>query len=255
MKETSKLGQLKKKLFIVACYLLVALALLLYVTYSHYRMRIQAEVYMPETYAIEASMSLDPRLTTGESIMLNSAFLNELNPASDADAYAQNDNPHYRILLRVANADTTASEEVTIKDEVAWTYKLTIETSGRLPLEFVVYEDDESGTPEKYTAVAYNGTYSDSPLEYKFTNAEGEELQVALPAVAEPDGDIQVNVHKIYVGWDKTKQNTADYDPSVYENVEFRKEVDELKLRVSLVSDELEKVETVDSEGIVVYTD
>lgn len=230
------LAKLKKRLFIVAGYLLVATAMLVYVSYSHFRMKIEAQVYMPETYEIQASMSLDPKLSTAQSVELGSAFLNELNPSSDA---ADLDSKRC-ITLFVSNGDTTSPEAISSVSELDAKYTITIESSGRLPLEFLIYDSVEEGQAKTtYTAVAFDGSYSygDGPLEFRFTDENGTEFRPALPQGTE--GAATRNMHKIYVGWDQSARLRGDYDPSVFESMDFRKEIDEIRVKIEIISDDI----------------
>ena len=235
-KEKGDLAKLKKRLFIVAGYLLVATAMLVYVSYSHFRMKIEAQVYMPETYAIQASMSLDPKLSAAQSVDLDAAFLNDLNPSSDAADF----DSRKCITIVVSNGDTTSPEAISSLSELDAKYTISIESSGRLPLEFLICDSLEPGQEKTtYTAVAFDGSYSygDGPLEFRFKDENGAEYRPVLPKGIE--GASAQNTHKIYVGWDQSARLKSDYAPSVYENMDFRKEIDEIRVKIELISDDI----------------
>ena len=232
MNGNTKLEKLKKKLFIIGVYLLVAAGMLVYVSYSQYRISIKGTVAMPQAYNVQASIFLGHTLTSDGAIYVGHTVLKDLSPGCDAASFAGSNDANHKITVSVNNSEGYEDPTVEVSP-LDLTYKIYIRSTGRLPLEFVT-----SGPDGKlYKATAYTGN-NETELTYRFTNNGTE------PAFTLTGGAFSKIEHNIYVGWD-----TSNVE---FEDAAFRKEVDELMLVAELVAEPMdhESITKVDPDKV-----
>lgn len=230
MHGNAKLEQLKKKLFVLGGYLLVTAALLVYVSYSQYRITVNGTVEMPPAYNVQAALGLNQAISSQGALYFDSAFLNDIAPGSNAETFASNNDDDHKITLTVTNTDSTAEGSGDISP-LDLTYRIYIKTGGRIPLKFITFDDDDN----KYIATAYTDGSQDE-LIYTFKkDGTGDEPLFNLSGAA-----FSTHTNEIFVGWDNSKTE--------YEDARFRKEVDELLIVAELVAKSPKKLENSELE-------
>ena len=183
-----KKSSLKKKLFIAGANLLVLLALLIYVSYSAYRLKVAAELEMMEAAKMHASIEMTYDLTNGpindpavEGYPPSQLVLDQLLPGEDAEAYANSSLSNPATTSEAQKKGREVSFTVTSKasaseatlSEVPLCFKVVIEETGPIPLEIVLKDADNNKIVGKaYTDTSYG---YDSPKTARFYSIEGDE--------------------------------------------------------------------------------
>lgn len=225
--KNSSLNQLKKKLFILAGYVLATGLLFVYVSYSQYKISMTATVYMPEMYSMQAGIGftgqgadagLQDEPTKTASAALD-GFLSRLVPGNDAKTYASSgsDSSHKLIIRvdnRIAEADDQGGAGGNDDDdelkcgELDIKYTLKIRTDGILPLEFVLVD---KGTT--YSAVT---THSGVETTVTLKDANGKEPIFYLSGGAiDAYHDFNYNDHELFIGWNNESKRDIDRDVSL----------------------------------------
>lgn len=259
--DIQKYASLKKKLFILAGYVLAAALLLIYVTYGQYRITIQATVVTPEAAVFSGNIKLEINESTG--IVNSSAysqFLSGLIPGDRAHFFATehpNDTNH-KMKLEVSNFQEqpvqTQSDEgeqtepaVTEKlvSEADLRYTIRLYSTGFIPVEYVMVKQPVGEeAPVYYRAVKRVIDEENRPSEgrgktvyscyYYFVETTLDELRGTgnqdhfrkEASFRMEGGNESTHEFAIYVGWDPTN-----------ESGEYRKEVDLMKIQVLVQSE------------------
>ena len=241
--NNEKLSKLKKKLFTLAAYLLVSASLLVYVSYSQYKIKYEATVIMPKVYTMKAGLKLYSKtgeggaeenrglvqnlelasgtdlaetvLTTEDTVVIN-GFLDELMPGNVAATYASTgdaDGAQHKLIIAVDNAlGGTADAEAS---RLGIKYSLSVSTDGILPLHFILI--DKNGAE---CSLKTNHTGSKTEEQY-FKDADGKPVEFELPA-----GEYSINDHNVYVGWNNEDANGR--------NIELCKEIDKIVIKAHI---------------------
>lgn len=201
--------ELKKKLFITSCYLVVSILLLLYVSYSQYRINIEAIVIMPRVQSMNCAINLSTSSGTAiglvnEPIAKLYGFLDTLAPGSSASKYCEEDDQNHKIVVTINSTTDTA---------IGIDYTLSVITDGVLPLEFILKDDSGEYSVKSVTGKSQELIFVDTmqrPILYTLTK----------DAVCN-------NKHYIYVGW-----NTDDPDG---QDISLCKEVEKICIKAKVV--------------------
>ena len=223
--EKDKLLQLKKKLFILAGYLMVTALLFVYVSYSQYKISMEATVRMPKVYTMSAGIELESKTsgsaivprnlkhgvdyladdhTTTEQAVEIKGFLDELMPGNKAETYAASSTESQHKLVVKMNNKLEKEDGSVSASKLDIKYSLSIQTDGVLPLHFIMFAAD--GTT--YSAVT---THTNSVQEVAFKDASGniKEFYISAGAI-EAGKDFNEKTHEIYVGWNNDDKNGTD---------------------------------------------
>ena len=228
-----KIKNLKKKLFIAGANLLILLVLLIYVSYSAYRIHVAAELEMLEaahmqagfdmTYNLENGALNDPNNKTGWiSDQENLLVLDRLLPGEEADDYSSNPTKARErgreVSFTVVNHATVSQgggSSTVEYTEVPLGIKVVVEETGPIPLEIILKDADDS----TFEAHAYTGTEFgfDAPKTARFYKqvpdsktgqmVNGDEYIFRLDTlrdVKEKGGKSTKNF-KLYFGWNNEK--------------------------------------------------
>lgn len=234
-----KIKNLKKKLFIAGANLLILLALLIYVSYSAYRIHVAAELEMLEaahmqaglemTYDLENGALNDPNNNTGWiSDQDNLLVLDRLLPGEDADDYSSNPakarergrEVTFTVVSHatVSQASTSQGGEPTEyiqQSDVPMGIKVVVEETGPIPLEIILKDTDDN----TFEAHAYTGTeYGfDAPKVVRFYKQvpdkktgemiDDDEYLFRLDTLKESEekGGKPSRTFKLYFGWNNEK--------------------------------------------------
>ena len=222
--EKKNLLQLKKKLFILAGYLMVTALLFVYVSYSQYKITVEATVRMPKVYTMQAGIDLssvdandvetdrglkygvdfvaDDHTTTERAIEAK-GFLDELVPGNKAETYASSGSgdTQHKLVVKVNNQ--LVEEGVTTASPLGVQYTLSVETDGVLPLQFILYDNGAT-----YSALTVHG----GPQSVQFIDpSTGAAKVFTIDAGGESeDKPWRENTHEIYVGWNNSDSKGTD---------------------------------------------
>ena len=231
----AKKSALGKKFFVILAFLLVLGMLLLLISFAKYRKKINGEIRMPEAMKIQATLVLDKNLSAMESLASNSTYLADLQPGDEVRNYlAENDSDHKIVVTITNHGVVEGSEESDERTELKLRYKLYLEGTDHLPLEFILVDEQDNRYIAKKTTERYHF--------YPLTNANGVETVGDTEAeftIAET-GDI-TQIYTIYVGWDNHVSG-ADAEAKLLSaqertSTDYRKEVEMLTLRAEIVAD------------------
>ena len=224
----AKKSALGKKFFVILAFLLVLGMLLLLISFAKYRKKINGEIRMPEAMKIQATLTLDKNLSAIESQNLTT-YLADLQPGDEVRNYlAKNDSDHKIVVTITNHGVVEGSEESDERTELTLHYKLYVDTTDHLPLEFIMV--DEQG--QKYIAQKTGSRYCFYPLNTN-NGTETVETTEAEFTIAETEGIAQI--YTIYVGWDNRVSEMDDAQKLT--NADYRKEVEMLTLRAEIVAE------------------
>ena len=248
--DKSTIAALRRRLFILAAYVVVTAALLVYVSYSNFKLMRTATVQFPETEFMAATLTLTPNIQDGkdgeyaaETNM--SAVLADLAPGDVVTKLAQDEDVNHRLTLTVKSFEQEedngggGSEPEKTVTPLAMDYHLVLKSYGHLPLELLLIRDGDSVSYKTQRTGSYTNTY-----EYRFYLPGASEDDYSQEAVFHFDED-EDNEHKfyIYVGWLQSPRKEAGwsdghriYSTSVNtnENGRYRHEVDELTVKAEI---------------------
>ena len=225
----AKKSALGKKFFVILAFLLVLGMLLLLISFAKYRKKINGEIRMPEAMKIQATLTLDKNLSAIESPNLTT-YLADLQPGDEVRNYlAKNDSDHKIVVTITNHGVVEGSEESDERTELTLHYKLYVDTTDHLPLEFIMV--DEQG--QKYIAQKTGSRYCFYPLNTN-NGTETVETTEAEFTIAETEGIAQI--YTIYVGWDNRVSGMDDAAQELT-NADYRKEVEMLTLRAEIVAE------------------
>lgn len=256
--DKDRLLQLKKKLFILAGYLMVTALLFVYVSYSQYKISIEATVRMPKVYTMSAGIDLssvsggaitdrglkfgvdelaDEHVAEGktekETAVEIKGFLDELVPGNKAETFAAKENnepgseTQHKLVVKIDNKleteDPETGEKITTASPLDIKYTLSVQTDGVLPLHFVLYDN---GTT--YSALTTH-TADKAVQEVVFKNPDGsaKEFFISAGAIDAAKG-FNENTHEIFVGWNNTSTGNTD--------IELCKEVEKIVVKAKITS-------------------
>ena len=233
MNNTDRQRQLKKRLFILAGYLFITAILLVYLSYSSYRIKIETTVLMPRTYTMSASLGIDynesltkeddgyqnaKALTTAAVTLEDYNALVGLAPGKNAETYALQSGDDikesHKFSVTINNMDVNGTSPCALD----LYYTLEVETAGRLPLSFVIEEDGtitgsavvDCTENEQTTSAIFVSESTHEPLVYKLEAGE----------------TLSENTHNIYIGWNDDSPRAADID--------LCREVDKITIRAKI---------------------
>ena len=244
-------NNLKKKLFIAGANLLILLALLIYVSYSAYRIHVAAEVEMLQAAHMQAGFEMSYDLNKGAdsdpnnnpdqtgwiSDNENLLVLDRLLPGERASVYAASPSSAREkgreVTFKVFSTATLSqvSPGEASPSEVPMGIKIVVEETGPLPLEIILKDDKNSG----FEAHGYTGTeYGfDAPKTVRFYKTEGsdagQEYIFRLDTVKdEAEGRGRASrTFKLYFGWNNNMYQSYDDD--------MKNEVATINVRAELV--------------------
>ena len=231
----AKKTALGKKFFVILAFLLVLGMLLLLISFAKYRKKINGEIRMPEAMKIQATLVLDKNLSAMESLASNSTYLADLQPGDEVRNYlAENDSDHKIVVTITNHGVVEGSEESDERTELKLRYKLYLEGTDHLPLEFIMVDEQGQKYIAKKTGSRYcfyplntnNGTETVETTEAEFTIAETEDI---------------AQIYTIYVGWNNRVSGNGDaaklLSAQKLTNADYRKEVEMLTLRAEIVAE------------------
>ena len=249
-----KLKALRKKLFILGAYLVIALALLVYVSYSSFRISMYGDVLLPQADGFQAGFELTENLTSGSAVVVGD-FLEGLRPGDSASKKCADDESAYRIDVKVSNGAIIVREvesndpnvdpekiETLMYSTLDLKYTLRITTSANMPLDFVLKSDlgttypaiiieDEDREKRVYAFVDKKAA-KDKNLTEVGTGKKYKEAELSIEG-ASIIGSNPANIHtttnkdKVYVGW---------LPGSKYEKTAYQREVDLIELKADIVA-------------------
>ena len=249
-----KLKALRKKLFILGAYLVIALALLVYVSYSSFRISMYGDVLLPQADGFQAGFELTENLTSGSAIV-NGKFLEGLKPGDSASKKCADDESAYRIDVKVSNGAIIVREvesndpnvdpekiETLMYSTLDLKYTLRITTSANMPLDFVLKSDlgttypaiiieDEDREKRVYAFVDKKAS-KDENLTEVGTGKKYKEAELSIERASIIENN-PANIHtttnedKVYVGW---------LPGSKYEKTAYQREVDLIELKADIVA-------------------
>ena len=183
------LKKLKKKLFIAGAYLLIFFLLLLYVSYSAYRIHIAADVIMPQAIPVQAGLTVSCNLADGKTVDAQGIVLNGLQPgekvstASDATER----------IISVTVKNSTVSEV----SKLPQSFKIYVEETGPIPLEIILTDDeDPSFSARAVTSVVGSSGSYDKIKIARFAKEDGSEPVFNFGA-----NQNQQHSFKLHFGW------------------------------------------------------
>ena len=224
---------LGKKFFVILAFLLVLGMLFLLISFAKYRKKIDGEIRMPEAKMIQATLSLDKDLAAMN--LASSTYLADLQPGDEVRDFLENEDVDHRIVVTITNhglvgTSTTLDE----RTELKLRYKLYLEGTDHLPLEFIMVDEQGQKYIAKKTGSRYcfyplntnNGTETVETTEAEFTIAETEDI---------------AQIYTIYVGWNNRVSGADDAAKLLcaqeLTNADYRKEVEMLTLRAEIVAE------------------
>ena len=231
--NSAKRSAFGKKLFVALAFLLVLGMLFLLISFAKYRKKINGEIHMPEAKMIQATLSLDKDLATMN--LASSTYLADLQPGDEVRDFLENEDVDHRIVVTITNhglvgTSTTLDE----RTELTLHYKLYLNSTDHLPLEFIMVDDNEqryiakkaNNANSRYHFYPLNSNGSTEETEAEFTINKAEEI---------------VQTYYLYMGWDNNISGSTDEEKllSAQEltNADYRKEVEMLTLRAEIVAD------------------
>lgn len=205
------LKNLKKKLFIAGAYLLIFFLLLLYVSYSAYRIHIAADVIMPQVIPAQAGLTVSCNLADGKTVDAQGIVLNGLQPgekvstASDATER----------IISVTVKNSTVSEVSKLPQR----FKIYVEETGPIPLEIILTDDEDPSFSAKAKTTVIDNNY-DKIKVAGFAKEDGSEPVFSIGA-----NDNEQHSFKLHFGWNN--------DIKVHSST-IRKELATVNIRVEL---------------------
>ena len=226
----AKKSALGKKFFVILAFLLVLGMLLLLISFAKYRKKINGEIRMPEAMKIQATLTLDKDLAAMN--LASSTYLADLQPGDEVRKYLAEDDPDHKLVITITNhglvgTSTTLDE----RTELKLRYKLYVDTTDHLPLEFIMVDEQE----QKYIAKKAGSRYRFYPLNID-NGTETAGTTEAEFAIAETE--VIAQSYTIYVGWNNQVSGADDaLCAQELTNADYRKEVEMLTLRAEIVAD------------------
>lgn len=244
-KDKSTIAALRRRLFILAAYVVVTAALLIYVSYSNYRLLRTATVQFPEATFMAATLTLTPNTADGKNEVYAAnmdAVLANLAPGDNVTDLADAEDIDHRIVLTVksfASEEPDEPEEPENGEEggeeepehtvtpLAMDYVIKVKSFGHLPLDLMLVEED--GTSYKSQRTGSYGAY-----EYRFysDSSFSEEAEFHFDKDTEAE-----KTFYIYVGWLQSPRKPSGWNDghqtfstsvNTNENGRYRREVDDL---------------------------
>lgn len=245
----------KKQRFLILCYLLLIIGIVLFFTWAKYEKTITGEVIFPDTTGFQASILL------GESVDV-SAQLSELLPG-----YSSGQSGKY-IDFEVYNYNQSTQETLEAVTETNIAYYIVVNTGGNIPLELFLEPLDENGnsmTDSDGNTIRYQGvretsstTYSASGYSYTFySNLETyKEAEFYFG-----DTEKESQSFCLYFGWgtQETVITTTEVDDTTittetivyYNDEQYMGEIELMEIRAVVTSDAPE-ANTITEEPIVI---
>ncbi len=235
--NNERMNMLKKRLFILAAYILVSAILLAYVSYGQFKITRKGDTTLPAAEGFYATISLREN-EDADATVLTSELLSGLLPGDNAMTFATDDIANRKLTLTVTPSEAIAGEDgttTTYTSTLDLQYAIRIYSDRSIPLQFVLVDPTDS--TKKYVSSYEDGVYkfyNESEKEtvkitswreketdyYKADTASGEVL-FNLPA-----NNAATQTCLLYVGWDTMKDTGNKY----------RKEVDVLKIGAQITA-------------------
>lgn len=202
----------RKTGFIVICYVVVIILLSLLFTWAKYVQDISGETLIPEAKGFMASIYLGD-----ESVEVFSTTLEGLLPGSSSE------NDGQMIEFVISNSDETG----TVISEIPIEYKISVYTTGNIPMDLNLVSIDEDGTEITYEGqrVAWVSENLGDGYKYDFyiTSDAGDlEAEFALDGI-----ELNEQQFELHYSW-------SSQDGYVSENMQ--KEIELLEIRAVVTS-------------------
>ena len=239
---------LRRKLFIIAAYLVIAAAMLALVTYGQYKVSIDGTVNMTRAASVQASILLEYDLddmderseqsdetetqsgtqdqSAGTNTVDLASFLTNLRPGDDAKKYAEDyvgsdslKTGHW-MRFNVYNYNYYNNDDVT---SMPLSYHVRIKANYRLPLDIYLVTNDDD-TKDVY----YHMTYVPGEREYRILTETEEEQSFTLRSATKQSQEFYA-----FVGWEPMDLNDLEVARQKA-SADLRKEVEVLELSVVL---------------------
>ena len=215
-----KLAAMRRKLFIIASYLVVTALLLVMVSYGQYRISMDAEMNMPSAWLIQASLALENDQRTIETgVDAVQAYLADLKPGDEPEDTNEDGTPIHAIQFQVRNY--TNENDVT---QLGLQYTVRVKYAARLPLKMILIDPDDD-------TVTYESVRDERTKAYLFMDSESEEKVFTFGT------DETEKSFVILVGWDNDYVDSTNLKESSWSNVtgSLEKEVDVLQVYTEIV--------------------
>ena len=238
---------LRRKLFIIAAYLVIAAAMLALVTYGQYKVSIDGTVNMTRAASVQASILLEYDLddmderseqsdetetqsgtqdqSAGTNTVDLASFLTNLRPGDDAKKYAedyvQSDSlkTGHWMRFNVYNYNYYNNDDVT---SMPLSYHVRIKANYRLPLDIYLVTSDNGGKTR------YHMTYVQDEGEYRLLDSTGAEERSFTFGTETESREFYA-----FVGWEPMDLNDLEVARQKA-SADLRKEVEVLQLSVVL---------------------
>lgn len=174
----------KKTAFILMCYGIVAILLILLFTWAKYVKDLSGVTNIPEVAGFTASISL------GNDASVVSTALNGLLPGSSSETDEEVINFRINNYYTISGADSVVSD-------LPLEYNITVYTTGNLPIDIylIAYDTAEAADTSDTTEIAYttytcermlyNSESLGNGYKYTFYNSDGYEATFELDGDAE----------------------------------------------------------------------
>ena len=238
---------LRRKLFIIAAYLVIAAAMLALVTYGQYKVSIDGTVNMTRAASVQASILLEYDLddmderseqsdetetqsgtqdqSAGTNTVDLASFLTNLRPGDDAKKYAEDyvgsdslKTGHW-MRFNVYNYNYYNNDDVT---SMPLSYHVRIKANYRLPLDIYLVTSDNGGKTR------YHMTYVQDEGEYRLLDSTGAEERSFTFGTETESREFYA-----FVGWEPMDLNDLEVARQKA-SADLRKEVEVLQLSVVL---------------------
>lgn len=204
----------KKKIFMILCYLLVIAAMFGTISWARYKKELKATVVIPRAADFQASLQLGDSEDKIETILTRFR-------SGETALDNQKKNQH-GLAFTVNNASIPAQGEGDTGEisETPLSYTIRVYGKGNMPLSARLYDVDGERTYEGVWVKRDEGGF----FVFEVGNAAGtEEQEFQFPALRYQENDFI-----LYLGW-KAADNTDDYDDRKY-----MKEVERLEIRATV---------------------
>lgn len=212
----------KKILFISACYLLLAVLLVVLFTLAKYIKVVEGETYLPEVKTFTASIELG-----GSSVVTGTTVENLL---TGYDVSYENG-----MSFTVYNTDD--ADKLT---QTGISYTIKVFSEGNLPLEISLFVEDENKDMTEY--IGYRSLASTDTLgdgyQYDFYSLDGELAQFQMG-----NDETESQAFILGFGWSEDVVYTDNSSTEIYPGVisshgDYEKEIDLIEIRAIVTGDD-----------------
>lgn len=213
------MGENKKKLFLIICYLLVMAAMLGTVSWARYRKELEGTLILPQAADFKSSIRLGTESATEELLIRQLTDFKPGETAADNMAAGK-----HGVAFTVNNAAITASGTAGKVSDTPISYTLRVYGKGNMPLSMILR--DKTGNKD-YTATV---TETADGYLYTFDDVVGGVPQKEHGFLLQAK-TLQENQYVLYLGW-----HTADKDQE-FDDRKYMKEVERLEIRAIVQAD------------------